>query len=154
MSLDMLGDANAMAVLAVALAAALLICGAFSIHRINRLRVRLHLYLHTFETASVGITHVTLDGRDAIHHGHPDIHDDEAGHLIVDDFQRLRTVPGLEDDDVEVGQTIDQLSALLRFVVDDQNRSLMRRVHRVVFVQQGHGCHHPQSSEPVINPHR
>ncbi len=63
MSLDMLGDANAMAVLAVALAAALLICGAISIHRINRLRVRLHLYLHTFETASVGITHVTLDGR-------------------------------------------------------------------------------------------
>jgi hypothetical protein len=31
MSLDMLGDANAMAVLAVALTAALLICGAISI---------------------------------------------------------------------------------------------------------------------------
>ena len=63
MSLEMLGDANAMTVLAVALAAALLICGAISTHRINRLRVRLRPYLHTFETASVGITHVTLDGR-------------------------------------------------------------------------------------------
>ena len=63
MSLETLGDANAMTVLAVALAAALLICGAISIHRINRLRVRIRPHLHTPETASVGITHVTLDGR-------------------------------------------------------------------------------------------
>jgi len=66
MSLDMLGsmnDAGAAIWVALILFVALLIGVAVALHRINRLKGRLRPYLHTFETASVGMTHLTLDGR-------------------------------------------------------------------------------------------
>lgn len=66
MSLDMpvsLNDAGAMMLLLSTLTAVLVIGGAVALHRIIRLRGRLRPYLHTFETASVGMTHVSLDGQ-------------------------------------------------------------------------------------------
>lgn len=66
MSLDILGpmnDAGATIFVALILFVALLIGGALAWRRIRRLKGRLRPYLHTFETASVGMTHLSLDGR-------------------------------------------------------------------------------------------
>lgn len=66
MSLDMfgpLGNAGFATSVALLLAAVLLVGGTVAVHRILRIKGRLRPYLHTFETASVGITHVSLDGQ-------------------------------------------------------------------------------------------
>tara|TARA_R110002110_G_scaffold2756_5_gene13420 strand:- start:28819 stop:31731 length:2913 start_codon:yes stop_codon:yes gene_type:complete len=66
MSLDMLGsmnDAGAAIWVALILFVALLLGGGVALHRIKRLKGRLRPYLHTFETASVGLTHRELGGR-------------------------------------------------------------------------------------------
>lgn len=66
MSLDLFGflESGSTANLVVLiLAALLLITGAFALHRIMRLKREFAAYLHTFETASVGMTHSTLSGQ-------------------------------------------------------------------------------------------
>ncbi|MBT5943203.1 MAG: PAS domain S-box protein [Rhodospirillaceae bacterium] len=66
MSLDLFGSLNAnstASVIALILAALLLIGGAVALHRIIRLKRQFAPYLHTFETASVGMTHSTLAGK-------------------------------------------------------------------------------------------
>lgn len=66
MSLETLGplaNANAAFAFALGLIAILLTAGALGLHRIIRMRRELRPYLHTFDTASVGMTHLTLDGK-------------------------------------------------------------------------------------------
>jgi len=66
MSLDIFGslnDTGAATFVAMALLIVLVIGGGLALRVIKRLRDRLRPYLHTFETASVGLTHVSLDGR-------------------------------------------------------------------------------------------
>ncbi len=66
MSLDLFGPVNANStaiVFVLVLAALVLIGGAVALRRIGRLKREFGPYLHTFETASVGMTHSTLSGR-------------------------------------------------------------------------------------------
>ena len=52
-----------MMLLLFALIAVLVIGGAVALHRSIRLKGQFQPYLHTFETASVGMSHLDLDGR-------------------------------------------------------------------------------------------
>ncbi|MDA0785354.1 MAG: PAS domain S-box protein [Proteobacteria bacterium] len=65
MSLELFGSMNEAStayLIALLLLVALVIGGGVATHRIYRLKGQLRPYLHTFETASVGMTHSTLDG--------------------------------------------------------------------------------------------
>ncbi len=66
MSLDMFGftnDAGIASLVVLILLALLLVGGAIALRRIVQLKAQVQPFLHTFETSSVGITHVSLDGR-------------------------------------------------------------------------------------------
>lgn len=58
-----LQDTNALALAALAGLSTLLIVAVLAVCRLARERRRLRPYLHTFDTASVGLTHTTMDGR-------------------------------------------------------------------------------------------
>ncbi len=65
MSLNLYGsmnEANTASLVALILVVLLVVGSAVALHRIIRLKGRLRPYLHTFETASVGMTHSTLNG--------------------------------------------------------------------------------------------